>query len=192
MSQMDEQFIEKNIHDKLWDYLTNLHRDDCFARNWKGWTYRTSEGRDKSFFYREFDIARFHRIKRDHTTELWLHGYEVKGYTKKVETYYEPSFGHGIEQALVLLFQGADYAYVVIPEPKDNDYKNDLKEFCEKFARNIGLTFFTEHGTFWDFRKPERNIYATMDRKKKMLTSLITMPQLSEIISPVWARKHEY
>ena len=189
---MNEEFTEKIIHDKLWEHLTKLYWEDCFAKKWKGWTYRTGEGRDKSFFYREFDIARFHRIKREHTTELWLYGYEVKGYTKKNEKYYDPPFGHGVEQALVLLYQGADYAYVVIPEPELERDKNDLKEFCDQFARHIGLLFFTKHGSFWEFRKPVRNTYATMDRKKKMLTSLITMPQLSEIISPVWARKHEY
>lgn len=80
----------------------------------------------------------------------------------------------------------------MIPELKDSDYEIDLQDFCVKFAHHIGLLFFTEYGSFWEFRKAERNIHTTPDKKKKMLTSLITMGQLSDIKVPDWARKQEY
>jgi hypothetical protein len=198
---MDEEFTEQKIHQKLWDYLTKLYDQDCFARNWKGWSYRVGKKqREKTFFYREFDIARFHREQRPYGSELWLYGYEIKGYekvTKKYKKkkriiYKEPAFGAGIEQALILLYQGADYAYLVIPEPKEVKDKNSLNDFCEKYAHPIGLIFVTEQGTFQEFRKAERNILATEDRKKKMLTSLISGGQVSDIKIPVWCKKQEF
>jgi len=200
-ANMNGEFTEEKIHEKLWNHLTNLHDQDCIVKNWKGWSYRRGkEKREKSFFYREFDVARFHREQHQHTTNLWLYGYEVKGYekiTRKTKgeikvIYKEPTFGLGIEQALVLLYQGADYAYLVIPESKKERDKNNLQDFCEKYARNIGLMFLTEQGTFWEFRKAERNLYSTEDRKKKMLTSLTAAGQFSNIKSPDWCRKHEF
>ena len=81
---MDEEFTEQKLHDKYWDYLTKLYDQDCIARNWKGWSYRVGKReREKTYFYREFDIARFHRKKHQYTTELLLYGYEIKGYEKR-------------------------------------------------------------------------------------------------------------
>jgi hypothetical protein len=200
-SVMNEEFTEEKIHEKLWDYLSKLYEQDCLAKNWRGWSYRVGkEQREKTFFYREFDIARFHREQLQYTTNLWLYGYEVKGYGKIIRkskgeskiTYEEPAFGLGIEQALVLLYQGADFAYLVIPEPKKERDKNNLQDFCEKYARYIGLMFLTEQGTFWEFRKAERNTLATDDRKKKMLTSLISGGQVNDIKIPVWCKKQEF
>lgn len=201
MNQIGERLTEKRLHDRLWDHLTQLHDGDCFARNWKGWSYRVGKKeREKTYFYREFDIARFHREKRQYTTELLLYGYEVKGYEKIKRkyreetriTYKEPTFGVGIDQVLVLLYEGADFAYLVIPEPKKEKHRDDLKDFCDKYARYIGLMFFTQQGTFWEFRKAEKNPNATEDRKKKMLASLISGGQLSDIMIPTWCRKHEF
>jgi len=198
---MNEEFTEPQLHDKLWDHLTKTYAQDCLARNWKGWSYRVGKKkREKTFFYREFDVARFHRVQHQYTTELWLYGYEIKGYEKITRkhkgksrtTYKAPAFGHGLEQALILLYQGTDFAYLVIPEPKKEGEKKNLKEFCEKFVRYIGLMFFTEHGTFWEFRKAERNPHATKDRKKNMLTSLITKGQVSDIKVPLWCKKQEF
>jgi hypothetical protein len=198
---MNEEFTEEKVHQKLWDYLTKLHDQDCFARNWKGWSYRVGkEQREKTFFYREFDIARFHREQLQYITNLWLYGYEIKGYEKitrksKGESktaYEEPAFGLGIEQALVLLYQGADFAYLVIPEPKDEKDKTNLKDFCDKYAHYVGIMFLMENGTFWEFRKAETNTNTTKDRKRKMLTSLITGGQVAEIKVPEWCKKQEF
>lgn len=50
---MDEEFTEEKMHQKLWDYLTEFHDQDCFVKNWRGWSYRVSkEQREKTFFYR--------------------------------------------------------------------------------------------------------------------------------------------
>lgn len=201
MSQMGARFTEKRIHNKLWHYLTDLHSQNCFAKNWKGWSYRVGKKhREKTFFYREFDIARFHREERRYSTTLQLYGYEIKGYEKikrrhKGEvrtTYKEPAFGLGLEQALILLYQGADFAYLVIPEPEKEREKNNLQDFCKKYARYIGLIFFNEHEAFWEFRKAERNPHTTEDRKKKMLTSLISGGQVSDIRIPIWCKKQEF
>jgi len=198
--EMDGEFTERKLHNKLWDYLTTLHTQDCFARNWKGWSYRVGKkNREKTFFYREFDIARFQREKSQYTTRLRLYGYEIKGYEKRTRkykgqprtTYKEPAFGLGISQALVLLYQGADFAYLVIPEP-EKDKQNDLRDFCDKYSDYVGVIFATEQGIFRKFRKAKRNIYATEDGKKKMLASLITHPQVSDIKVPVWCKKHEF
>ena len=198
---MNEKFTEQELHDKFWVYLTQLYSEDCFARNWRGWSYRVGKKKkEKTFLYREFDIARFHREKGQYTTALKLYGYEIKGYekiTKKYRgesrtTYKEPTFGFGIGQALTLLYQGADFAYLVIPKPKKDKDRSNLADFCEKYANYIGLIFVTEQGTFWEFRKAKRNPYATEDRKKKMLTSLISGGQFSDIKTPPWCKKHEF
>lgn len=198
---MNAEFTENRLHDRLWDYLTKLHTDDCFARNWKGWSYRVGKKkRKKSFFYREFDIARFHREKNRYTTELLLYGYEIKGYEKVKKThkgetrtvYKEPAFGLGIDQTLILLYQGADFSYLVIPEPKKDRDKNNIRDFCDKYADYVGLIFINEQVTHWEFRKAKKNPYTTEDRKKKMLTSLISAGQFSDIITPTWCKKHEF
>ena len=80
---MSEQFTEEKIHSMLWNYLTKLYEQDCFVSNWKGWSYRVGKDhREKTFFYREYDIARFHREQQSYGIELSLYGYEVKGYEK--------------------------------------------------------------------------------------------------------------
>jgi hypothetical protein len=198
---MDEEFSEKRLHDKFWNWLTERYDGDCFARNWKGWSYRVGKKqRKKTYFYREFDVARFHREQHQYGTELWLYGYEVKGYEKrKVKSkeestakFKEPAFGLGIDQTLVLLYQGADFAYLVIPEPKNERNRDDLKEFCDKYAYFVGIIFLTEQGDFWEFREAQRNPSSTEGRKNKMLTSLISAGQFSDIKIPLWCKKHEY
>ena len=89
-----------------------------------------------------------------------------------------------------MLYEGADFVYLVIPEPKKD--KASLNDFCEKYARNVGLIFATEHGTFWEFRKAKRNLHSREDRKKKMLASLISKGQVSDIKTPLWCKKHDF
>ena len=196
--KMDAEFTEEKIHDKLWEYLTTLHDEDCCTRNWRGWSYRIGKNqREKTFFYREFDVARFHKEQFQNQTDLLLYGYEVKGYQKALKgrerttAYKEPAFGAGIDQALILLYQGADFAYLVIPEPEKETDRSNLRDLCDKYAYYVGIMFFSG-ATFWEFRKAERNTHTGEDRKKKMLTSLISGGQVSDIKIPLWCKKHEY
>jgi len=200
---MDVGFSEESVHTKLWDHLTKIHSEDCLVKNWKGWTYRVGKKeREKTFFYREFDIARFHKEQHQYSAEIQLYGYEVKGYERirtrgseegySGEKHRPPAFGLGVDQVLVLLYQGADYAQLVIPEPRNERDRVDLKEFCDRFAPYVGVMLLSKDGYFWPFREPTKNPYATEERKKKMLTSLISGGQFSDIRMPLWCRRHEF
>ena len=191
--EMENKLTEGRISTLLWNNLQRLYPNNCLAKNWKGWSYRLEQKTDRSFFYREFDIARFNRIRHSqHSIEIQLYGYEIKGCRKHRKEVRAPSFAEGVDQVLTLLHQGADFGYLVVPEPEEDEYKQDLKVFCDRFARHVGLLFVTEHGSFCEYRRPERNHHATTNRKKKMLTSLITSGQASKRRIPVWCRRHEF
>jgi len=103
---------EERIRTALYDHLAKT--DDAIVECWKGWVTRTANGKfKKHYFHREFDMAQFH--KEPYLTTLI--GYEIKGCTteKKKTDYKPPAFAEGIDQAQVLLFQGADLVYLVIP-----------------------------------------------------------------------------
>ena len=107
-----------------------------------------------------------------------------------------PSFAEGLDQALVLLHQGADYSYVVHPEPKDTSMKTEMKKFFEDFAQKIGLVFITpkdvrDKGFIFPYKQAERN-YADENEKKRLLTTLLSGGYFRDINIVDWARKHEY
>jgi hypothetical protein len=80
----------------------------------------------------------------------------------------------------------------VIPEPKNERDRTNLKEFCDNYIRYVGVMFLTKQGTFWEFRKAERNHRTKEDKKKKMLASLISGGQVSDIKIPTWCKKHQF
>lgn len=195
MSEAHSQYpAEKQIQDKF--FRDFLRPNGVHVKNWTGWSYK--KGRTHSEvtpFYREFDLAEFYLD----ATGLVLAGYEVKGWRKVTKKGKEgkmlaPAFGDGLDQALALLEQGADFASVVYPEPKKQEDKEPLKQLCDHFASNIGIIYVrNDLSSYYDFRPPQQNFYTNIDRKKKMLSSLMaggTFSDLSEF--PPWARQQKY
>jgi hypothetical protein len=196
MAEVHSQYpSEKQIQDKFFhDFLAR--RSSVRVKNWTGWSYRKGRTHSEvSLFYREFDLAQFHIDG----TGLVLSGYEVKGWRKvsikgKEAKMVEPAFGDGLDQALALLEQGADFASVIYPEPKKQEDKEVLKRLCDHFAPNIGIIYVQNDLTsFYDFRPPQHNLYTNIDRKKKMLSSLMTGGTFSDIseLRP-WAKQQKY
>ena len=163
------------------------------VKNWTGWSYRKGRShKERTQFYREFDIAIFSKAS---SYDLELTGYEIKGWRKdRKGKMFEPAFGDGLDQALVLLQEGADFAYVVYPEPTNQRNKTDLKELCDRYASHIGIIFVANDLSYHTkFREAQRNNHTTRDRKKNMLTSLTTGGNFSDISElPVWVKKQEY
>lgn len=195
---MNGEFTEEKIQNKLYEYLCG-YSDRVVITNWKGWTYKGDDAKvgHKTFFHREFDVATFE--KQD--GELVLKGYETKGYNKikrkkkngEQIVYEHPAFGGGLDQALVLLLEGADYSYLVIPEPERDVDKEHLKKLCDDFAAHIGLIFVTKDWTFWTYREAQRNYSNSRERKIEMLASALASGMMGRKRRfTMWARKHEF
>ena len=189
-----EFLSEARIRQALFDSLKGTDR--VVAEEWRGWPIKTAKGRsEEHLFRRPFDVVTFER--KDRT--LILTGYEVKGIIKvkkKAEvSYRHPSFAEGLDQALVLLHQGADFSYLVHPEPEDDSVKAEMKSFFERFARQIGLIFVTsedvQRGHLFPYREAERN-YADENEKKRLLTTLLSGGYFRKIHIVDWAKKHDY
>jgi len=171
--------------------------DKVVVEEWRGWPIKTAKRRSEAhFFRRPFDLAAFERSDRT----LILTGYEVKGVDKVRKkrgiTLRYPSFAEGLDQALVLLHQGADYSYVVHPEPEDESMKTEMKRFFEIFARQAGLIFVTPKdvqgkGFMIPYKQAERN-YADENEKKRLLTTLLSGGYFRDIHIVDWAKRHEY
>jgi hypothetical protein len=188
---------EQEIHDKLFaDILPKRHPNSVLAKNWLGWSYRGQETRKPTKFYREFDVSVFELKTIGTIKSLTLTGFEVKGYEKSSGK--PPSFGEGLEQTLAQLEQGADFSYLVHPEPENPDDKRALKELCDRFAPHIGLIFvpydLTKLNPYYSpYREAQRNPHTTRDRKRDMLTSLAAAgwrDAISEL--PLWCQRQEY
>ena len=157
--------------------------------------------RESHYFSREFDIAIFYRGQREHILlrpimeifeppyYLTLVGIEVKGLTKERGKVRHPGFAEGIDQALVLLHQWADFSFLVKPEENQDD---ELKTMCDSFAPQIGLIAVRQDGTFDVYREPTRNYNTSDEKKKRMLTSLIHGGYFTNIRTPQWCKEHKY
>ena len=184
---------EAEIQDKCFkEFLRWRHQDSLRVTNWRGWSQRTNRNHSRvSHFYREYDIAVFYK----ESDQLMLNGYEVKGWSKiRNEKLIEPPFGEGIDQALALLLQGADFTYAIYPQPKKVEDQVDLKKLCDQFAPYVGLIYvqndLSMHTTA---REPQRNPHSTPDRKKKMLASLVAGGVFSEMSDqPSWVKQQQY
>jgi hypothetical protein len=130
---------ESTLKHQLLDYLINYHSSDLIVELWKGWWTKPGDQKQQHLFFREFDIARFEKTQYGY---LVLIGYEIKGTQKKGTKVSSPPFGAGLDQALSLLMQGADYSYLVTPEPLDQQTEKALATLCDKFTK-VGLMFPT-------------------------------------------------
>jgi len=169
--------------------------DSIRVKDWGGWSYKKGRNRkEQTRFYREFDIAVFSRKPLAYGHDLKLTGYEVKGWRKDRGKVREPPFGEGLDQALVLLQQGADFAYVIYPKPKRAEDKDALKELCDRYAPYIGIIYVNNDLSWYEiFREAKQNSYVSMNRRRDMLTSLITGGNFSEISElPLWAKQQQY
>lgn len=203
LSGLIDEFTEDNVRKMLYNSLCENFPNDLVVEKWTGWSFRIGKKRrERHRFLREFDIALFSRGKREFILRrpimeilkppyyLTLIGIEIKGLTKEKVKMKPPGFAEGVDQALVLLHQGADYAYLVTPESKND---KELKLFCDNFASKIGLILVRKDGTFEPHRDADRNYSTTSDDlKKKLLTSLISGGNFSNIRIPKWCKKHEY
>ena len=202
VSQPLDKFGEDNIRSKLYDHFCEIFANDLVVEKWRGWSTKVGrERKERHHFLREFDIAIFSRGKREYILRrpimeilkppyyLTLVGIEIKGLTKERQKVRYPGFAEGIDQALVLLHQGADFSYLVKPEEKQDD---ELKIMCGNFGLHVGLIAVRQDWTFDVYREPSRN-YKTSDEKKgKMLTSLIHGGYFTNIRLPKWCKEHEY
>lgn len=198
MSHNQDKPTQEQIQNKLFnETLPKRHPDSVIAKNWLGWSYRGERNkRQQTKFYREFDLAVFERKVQVSISSLILTGFELKGFEEKSGK--APAFAEGLDQALVLLEQGADYSYLVHPEPSNQDDKKALKELCDRFAPCVGL-FFVHYDLkafppyYSPFREARQNPQSKPDRKRNMLTSLVTWglrDALSDI--PLWCKRQEY
>ena len=202
VSQLLDKFGEDNVRSKLYNHFCEIFPDDLIIERWRGWSTKVGrKKRERHDFLREFDIAIFSRGKREYILRrpiaeilkppyyLTLVGIEVKGLTKERQKVRYPGFAEGIDQALVLLHQGADFSFLVKPEEKQDD---ELKTMSDNFARQIGLIAVRQDGTFDVYREPTRNYNTSDEKKRKMLTSLIHGGYFTNIRLPQWCKKHEY
>ncbi len=127
------------------------------------------------------------------SSEVLLTGYEVKGFERKTER--PPPFAEGLDQALVLL-QGADFAYLVHPEPETEEDKRALRELCDRFSPSVGLIFL-HHDleglgvlSLLPYRNAVQNYHTHRDRKRSMLSSVITGGLRDEVSNiPLWCKR---
>ena len=197
---MSELFIEEKIQRRYFRYLHKKCPDDVLVMNWKGWYEKATN--HPSYFYGAFDIAQFSRvIKHGKVVDLILTGYEVKGVRRifktkkkagiKIQTGWRyPRLAEGIDQALALLMQRADYSFLITPTPESEGEKRDLISLRNKFVSHIGLIFAnTRRG----FTEPDQRLRNKTDLPDK-LDALIPLyvsgkyEQKTGLIIRPWAR----
>jgi len=187
---------ESVLRHELFDHLVNYHSSDLIVEMWKGWWIKPGDRKQQYLFFREFDIARFEKTQY---SNLILTGYEVKGMqkerTKEGTKVSFPPFGAGLDQALALLMQGANYSYLVTPEPSDQRIEKGLATLCDKFT-SVGLIFPIIGGerqkiTGWRTRIDAKQNYSTDEEQKKhMLTYLMASGQRGRRIhAPSWTKE---
>jgi hypothetical protein len=186
-------FSEDHIRNLLFKRFSGS--SDLVVAKWRGWTiYGTGGIGESVLLRREFDIAKFERTSRPYISPtITLTGYEVKGVTAtgKAKGRF-PSFAEGLDQTIVHLYEGADYSYLVWPEPDDKT-KQDLKSLLDNHSPAIGLIFVRVDDSLWEYRHPPTKNPRTSDEiKKRMLTSLLSGGQYSESHVPEWAKKHDF
>ena len=196
-SQQTSKPSEKLIQDKLFhELLPSMYPDSVIAKNWLGWSYRGKDDqKEQTKFWREFDIAIFQRETHADVHSLILTGFEVKGFAQKTPR--PPAFAEGLDQANVLLLQGADYSYLVHPDPQKQEDKYSMRELCAKFSPYVGLIFVPhdlEKLTYLTkYKEANRNPHCPQDMKRKMLASLVTAGLRDEVSEfPLWCKRQQY
>jgi hypothetical protein len=162
-----------------------------------GWSYRgPGDKKEQDKFRREFDVAVFQRQTVSGVHNLILTGFEIKGFSKKPAR--APAFAEGLDQAIVLLGQGADYSYLVHPDPEIEGHKFAMRDLCARFAPLVGLIFVPhdlEKLTFPipKYKEAGQNFSTTQDMKRKMLASLIAGGLRDEVSEfPSWCKTLQY
>ncbi len=188
---------EKQIQEKLFrEILPKMYPDSVIVTNWLGWSYRGKDDKKEQMrFFREFDIAIFQRQTRGYEHFLVLTGFEIKGFAQNPLR--PPAFAEGLDQANVLLFQCADYSYLVHPEPEKDGDKYALRDLCARFSPYVGLIFIPhdlEKLTYLSkYKEANQNPHCLQDRKRNMLTSLVTWGLRDEISElPLWCKSQQY
>jgi hypothetical protein len=197
---MESQTVKPPTEDQIIEYLLNKSKfsERVLVKDWSGWSYKEGGRSIQTNFYRAFDIAMIERqgmIKTGY--DLIITGYEAKGYTlNKQKKWSPPAFGEGLDQALALLMNGADFAYLVHPEPKRSEDKLELKELCERYANYLGLIIVSNDLTYYnEIKKPEKNPYSYRDRKRDMLTALAIGGHYDKkfgLALPSWVKTRQY
>lgn len=166
---MSEALVEEDIQRRYYNLLKDQYHDDALVMNWDGFWEKIGQinkkqdslhfGPRKSPFYSEFDIARFHRVLLNGKYRLELYGYEIKGVTRdqlKKERWRYPRVTSGLDQALTLHFQEADYSYLVTPRPEKEDHEKFLLDFRKKFTPKVGIIFAEIKGSFTEMISASR------------------------------------
>lgn len=191
---MSNRLTEDNIR-KIWCKRLRKRKTSVVISKWK----RVHLGRDilhkeqkLSPLFGEFDVVIFRRRRSDGKYNLQVIGYEIKGcrWDFKRRRYEVPNIKEGMGQALSYLSNGADFAYVVRPQPKSKRESNQLIQMFEERASKIGLLFVTRNFRFRLVKYPVHNNRADEFRKIKMLAFVLTTAadiNRNESIIPDWA-----
>ena len=97
----------------------------------------------------------------------------------------------------MLLYQGADYSYLVHPEPERYEDKYALRDLGARFLPHVGLIFIPDDmeklAYLSKYRESQQSFHCPKDKKRMMLTSLITGDLRDEISElPLWCKKEQY
>lgn len=172
--------------------------DAVVVKDWSGWSHKEAGHSEQTNFYRTFDIAMIEReLIPGEMNDLTITGFEAKGFSKDNKgRLIPPPFGEGLDQALSLLMNGADFSYIIHPEPKRDDDKDDLKVLCDRYCPLIGIIIVSNdlksHQTI---RQAQTNPYSSRDRKRDMLGALATSGHYDKTFGltlPLWVKKHQY
>jgi hypothetical protein len=158
MESSKQILTEDTIRDVLFKAYSNYA--DVVVTKWRGWTiYGTGGKGEKMPLRRELDIARFQRSMRQYLSpSITLTGYEVKGMVGTNDTTRFPYYGEGLDQAIALLDEGADYSYFVWPEP-DDEIKKALETMISRYCPLIGILFVMNTKSMWEYRKAGKNTH---------------------------------
>ena len=134
---MSEELRETNIRRVLCEKLQK-DKDLVVVSKWKDVGFGADilhPKKKRSLLFGEFDIITFRKQRTGDKLRLLVTGYEIKGYTQYRGKYIAPNNKDGITQALALLYDGADLAYLVRPIPeKEADH---LIRFCNMYVHAI-------------------------------------------------------
>jgi hypothetical protein len=194
---------EDEIRRRLYETLLGSSPSNLIVEKWSGYSVKTGSQRQRQFLEREIDIGMFSLQAQQPFTQLFTLGgmphkilfntYEVKGYTQtKQGKWIPPSLGEGLDQALVHLNQNSDFSTLVYPDMPEVGKK--LADICTNFAPRVGVLFMTREGGYISHKNPTEAPLSGVaeQRKRKMLSMLITGGNYSRIYQPEWAKKHLY
>ncbi len=188
------------LRDLLYKVLVQQNPTDVVVERWSSHSVKLGDRSERRFMLGEVDIARFNLVPSDAflgvfsglKNFLTFTAFEVKGNKKAGERVDEPTIGEGIEQAVVNLYQGADFSVIVRPDPGD-EKRGHLVKICEMYAPKVDLWFYNGKDFVGWKQSPKPTFNAASEQEKRMmLTRLVTSGAYTRINLPDWAKQGKY